>query len=160
MIMKIQIANFGCIILVFLVSCSSSKTLPITVDKVTQKVQSKDFTISVDFANPLRGRQISLTSEYDLKIKNDSVFAYLPYYGVAYVAPYGTSDGGIKFSEPAKEYSIVPNKRNNGWDIRFKINSKEYQYDFFVSIFNNGSSSFIVNSNQRDAISFSGEIKL
>ena len=158
--MKTLITDFGFIILVFLVSCSSSKTLPATVDKVTQKVQSKDFTISVDFANPLRGNQISLTPEYNLRIKNDSVFAYLPYYGVAYTAPYGTSDGGIKFSEPAKEYNIVPNKKNNGWDIQFKINTNEYQYDFFASIFNNGSTSITVNSSQRDAISFSGEIKL
>ncbi|MHB9143195.1 MAG: DUF4251 domain-containing protein, partial [Paludibacter sp.] len=83
----------------------------------------------------------------------------LPYYGVAFVAPYGISDGGIKFSEPAIEYSIIPNKKNNGWDIRFKITTKEYQYQFFVNIFNNGRSSFTVSSNQRDAISFTGELK-
>ncbi|MDD5185708.1 MAG: DUF4251 domain-containing protein [Paludibacter sp.] len=157
--MKTQIIHFGLAALLFLVSCSSSKTLPATIDKVTQKVQSKDYVITVNYANPLRGRQIYLTSDYDLKIKNDSAFAYLPYYGVAFVAPYGISDGGIKFSEPAKEYSIIPNKKNNGWDIRFKITTREYQYQFFVNIFNNGRSSFTVSSNQRDAISFTGELK-
>ena len=102
--MKTLFIHFGLAALLFLVSCSSSKTLPATVDKVTQKVQSKDFVITVNYANPLRGQQIYLTSDYDLRIKNDSAFAYLPYYGVAYVAPYGISEGGIKFSEPVNDY--------------------------------------------------------
>ncbi len=158
--MKTSFVNIALFVILFLVSCLSTKSLTETVQQVTQKVQSKDFTISVNYANPFRGRQIPLTSEYDLRIKNDSAFAYLPYFGVAYVAPYGTSEGGIKFSEPIKEYSMTPNKRNNGWDIRFKINTPQYQYEFFVSIFNNGSSTFSVNSYQRDQISFSGEVKL
>jgi len=94
-----------------------------------------------------------------LRIKNDSAFAYLPYFGVAYSAPYGSSEGGIKFAEPMNDYVITPNKKSNGWDIRFKIRSKEDVYEIFMNIFNNGSALFSVTSQKRDMISFSGEIK-
>lgn len=30
-----------------------------------------------------------MTTNYTLEIRNDSVFSYLPYFGVAYNAPYG-----------------------------------------------------------------------
>lgn len=33
---------------------------------------------------PMRGNSRTLTSSYSLKIKNDSVFSNLPYFGVAY----------------------------------------------------------------------------
>jgi len=140
-------------------ACSSTKTATESIGEVTRKVESKDVTVTVHYANPLRMKQVILTSEYDLRIKNDSAFAYLPYFGVAYSAPYGSSEGGIKFAEPMNDYVITPNKKSNGWDIRFKIRSKEDVYEIFMNIFNNGSALFSVTSQKRDMISFSGEIK-
>jgi hypothetical protein len=145
--------------LFLMAACSSTKTATETIGEVTRKVESKDITVSVHYANPLRMKQLVLTSEYDLRIKNDSAFAYLPYFGVAYSAPYGSSEGGIKFAESMDNYAITPNKKSNGWDIRFKIRSKEDVYEIFMNIFNNGSTSFSVTSQKRDMISFSGEIK-
>jgi len=140
-------------------ACSSTKTATETIGEVTRKVESKDVTVTVHYANPLRMKQVVLTSEYDLRIINDSAFAYLPYFGVAYSAPYGSSEGGIKFAEPMTDYAIASNKKSNGWDIHFKIRSKEDVYEIFMNIFNNGSALFSVTSQKRDMISFSGEIK-
>lgn len=142
-----------------LVSCTSSKTLPETMEKVTRQVEAKDYTITARYANPFRGRQIYLTSEYDLRVKNDSAFAFLPYFGVAHVAPYNPSEGGIKFAQKMDNYSAVPNKKKNGWDIRFDVTDKEYNYTIHITLFNNGSASFSVNSYQRDVINFHGELK-
>ena len=140
-------------------ACSSTKTATETIGEVTRKVESKDVTVTVHYANPLRMKQVVLTSEYDLRIINDSAFAYLPYFGVAYSAPYGSSEGGIKFAEPMTDYAIASNKKSNGWDIHFKIRSKEDVYEIFMNIFNNGSALFSVTSQKRDMISFSGEVK-
>jgi len=123
--MKTQIKATAFMMFVFFVSCSSLKTTSQFIHEVTQKVQTKDFTIVVNYANPMRWRQIYLNSEYELRIRNDSAFAYLPFFGVAYSVPYGGGEGGIKFTEPMKNYSIVPNKKKDGWDIRFKVNGKE-----------------------------------
>jgi hypothetical protein len=147
------------VLVLFLTACSSTKTTTETISAITRKVESKDITVTVHYVNPLRMKQVVLTSEYDLRIKNDSAFAYLPYFGVAYSASYGSSEGGIKFAEPMNDYIITPNKKSNGWDIRFKISSKEDVYEIFMNVFNNGSTSFSVTSQKRDMISFGGEIK-
>jgi len=147
------------VMLFLMAACSTTKTATETIGEVTRKVESKDITVTVHYTNPLRMKQVMLTSEYDLRIKNDSAFAYLPYFGVAYSAPYGSSEGGIKFAETVNDYVITPNKKLNGWDIRFKIRSKEDVYEIFMNIFNNGSASFSVTSQKRDMISFSGEVK-
>ena len=127
---------------------------------IEQMVNKKDFTVSVNYANPTRGSQIYLTSEYTLKIKNDSAFAYLPYYGVAYVAPYNSSEGGIKFSELMYDYKITPNKKNDGWKIRFKVKSVMSEVNVYMDIFENGNCSMNINSYDKESIHFSGEIKL
>ena len=157
--MKTQLMYSTFVLVLFMTACSSTKTTSETISAITRKVESKDITVTVHYANPLRMKQIILTSEYDLRLKNDSAFAYLPYFGVAYSAPYGSSEGGIKFAEPMNDYAITPNKKSNGWDIRFKIRSKEDVYEIFMNIFNNGSALFSVTSQKRDMISFSGEVK-
>jgi len=157
--MKTHLIQAVFIVLIFMTSCSFLKTRPESIQELTQKVQSKDFTVSVNTANPLRMRQFYLTSEYDLQLKNDSAFAFLPYFGVAYSAPYGGGDGGIKFAEPMINYSVKSNKKSNGWNIYFKINANDCVYEFYMNIYNNGSSMFTVNSFNRDAITFNGEIK-
>lgn len=150
---------YSTFVLVFLTACSSAKTTPETISEITRKVESKDYTVTVHYANPLRMKSVVLTSEYDLRISSDSAFAYLPYFGVAHAAPYDSSEGGIKFAEPMAGYTITPNKKSNGWDIQFKVRSKEYVYDIFMNIFNNGNATFTVSSQQRDMITFSGEVK-
>ncbi|NDV45545.1 DUF4251 domain-containing protein [Paludibacter sp. 221] len=152
-------ASLSVFVLLATVACSSVKTNLERLNEVTQKINAKDYTIGVNYANPMRGKQIYLNFDYDLRIKNDSAFAYLPYYGVVSRAPYGGGKGGIKFAEPMKEYSIAPNKKNDGWDIRFKVDTPDYNYDIMMNVFNDGSSLIKVNSFQRDPISFSGAIK-
>jgi len=157
--MKTQLIYATLIMLFFMTSCSTSKTAPETIAEITQKVESKDFTIQVNYANPFRMRSVNLTSEYDLRIKNDSAFAFLPYYGVAHMAPYNSNEGGIKFAEPMTNCSITPNKKSDGWEIHFKVKTKESVYELIMNVFNNGSASLIVKSPERDMITFQGEVK-
>lgn len=156
--MKPQTLVIASVVLLYLSACASTKTTSETIQQTTQKIENKDFTIKVNYAVPLRMRQIVLTSDYDIRVKNDSAFAYLPYYGVARVAPMNPAEGGIKFEEKMIDYLILPNKKNDGWEISFKVNTRLIQYQVYMNIYNNGSSSVNVNSHERDAISFHGEI--
>lgn len=158
--MKAHLIYPASLLLFFVAACSSSKTTPKAINEITQKVESKDFTVEMNYANPLRGKHIYLTSGYDLRIKNDSAFAYLPYYGVAYMAPYNSSDGGIKFAEPMSDYVMIPHKKADGWDIRFKVKSLSGIYKLALNIFNNGNATLSVESYQRDMITFDGALKM
>ncbi len=156
--MKARIFYSVLVVLLYLSSCSTTKNTIETVQQITQKVESKDFTIKVNYALPMRMKQIALTSGYDLKIKNDSAFAFLPYYGVAHVAPMNPSEGGIKFNEKLTDYNIRQNKKKDGWEINFKVINNEHHYQIYLNIFNTGSSTITINSYERDAITFYGNI--
>jgi len=144
---------------VFLFSCTTQQQLAETAQKVTAKVERGDFVLKFDYAMPLRMQPVNLTSEYTLKLKGDSAVAFLPYYGVAHTAPMNSSEGGIKFSEPVKDFSIRKNKRNDGWLIDFKVNTTEYHYQLHLVVYTNGKADLQVVSAERDAISFTGEME-
>ncbi len=157
--MKNYKINFMLIGILLLASCSTSKVTTESIQALNKKIESKNYTIGVQYAYPLRGKQIYLNANYELKIKNDSAFAFLPYFGVAYTAPYSSTEGGIKFSEPMMDYKAQINQKKKCWEVSFKVNTTFYNYNFDMNIFDNGKVSFTVISNQRDPISFSGEIK-
>ncbi len=150
---------------IILISCASQNQVKSDKDlalirQINEKVQSQNIRILTDHANPMRGKSIYLTSEYDLIIRNDSAISYLPYFGQAYSAPYGGGESGIKFATRMKDYVATPSKKDGEWNLRFKIDTPDYNYDFRVDIYSNGSSSIYVNSSQRQSISFTGEMEL
>lgn len=158
-----RLSSLGSILLFALLipACSSSKTLSPEdqekVQKIGLQIDKKDFTIQVSQAQPMRGRTLNLSYGYDLKISNDSAYAYLPYFGVAQTSPYSSNDGGIKFESPMEEYTATAIK--DGWNIKFKVNTMNYNYQFFVNVYNNGNASVNVTSYQRDPIMFQGNLK-
>jgi hypothetical protein len=157
--MKTQ-ANYTILILLFfMISCSSSKTTPDSIRKISQKIESKNYVVSMSNAYPMRMQPVFLSSGYQMTLKNDSAFTYLPYYGVLHSAPMDNREGGIKFAEPLNDYSIKSNKKSNGWDIHFKIYAKEFTYDVSMKVFDNGNASVTFGAYQFDPISFSGEIR-
>lgn len=147
--------------LFFITSCSVLKTAPETIKEVTLKIEARDFTILTNYALPFRMQPVNLTSEYSLTIKNDSAFAFLPYFGVAHVSPYNSSEAGIKFSEKMYDFKIKSNKKSTGWEITFKVKSKSMtEYQVYLNVFENGSASFNVDCYEKDMISFNGNLKL
>ena len=107
---------------------------------VEKLVTSGKYKINVNRALPARGRSVTLTSPYSVEIRNDSVISYLPYYGRAYSIPYGGGEG-LNFKAPLTDY-------------------KEDKFDFSIDVFSNGSSTIFVNMQNRQSISFQGELDM
>ncbi len=126
-------------------------------EKIKELIKSGSFVFIANQALPMGGGAIQLTSPYDLKIKGDSAFAYLPYYGVAYRADYGSSEGGIKFSEPVKDYKIAYRKSSH--EITFKVNNPKDNYSLQLIISDSGSGTLGVTSIYRQFISFYGKVE-
>lgn len=145
---------------IMLSSCSISKTTPETISKVKSNVTTQNFKINIDKAIPMRMRPVNLTSSYDFKLKGDSAFAYLPYYGVAHSAPFGSSEGGIRFAEPVTDYNYSSNSKKRNHNFTFKVKSGSNNYQVNIEIFENGSSTVNINSFDRDAITFYGNMEL
>jgi hypothetical protein len=73
-----------------------------------------------NIANTMNGSSVALTSSYDLTLSNDTLTAFLPYYGVAYTAPpMSSTEGGVKFTTTKFDYKVTE-KKNGNIEIFFK----------------------------------------
>lgn len=147
------------ILSLFFYQCSSSKkSVSLNADDVKNMVNNKDFIFVAERVNPLRGRSRSLTSEYDVTVKKDSLVSYLPYFGRAYQAPLNPSEGGIQFTFTNFSYDVNPAK-NNSWNVVIKPKDYQEVQQFSFSIFDNGSATLNVTNTNKDPISFYGHVK-
>ena len=127
-------------------------------EAVKKIIASENYKIDVQTALPMRGRSIPLTSPYSLEIRNDSVISYLPYFGRAYSIPYGGGDG-LNFRAPLKECSMEMDKKGNAV-IEFIARNPEDRFEFRAKVYSNGSASIDVNMQNRQSISFQGELEM
>ncbi len=125
--------------------------------KTRQMVDAKDFTFTAQSANPLRGGTINLTAEYDLKIKRDSLIAYLPFYGRAYVAPIDPMEGGIKFTSTNFSYASAAKK--SGYEIVIKPADTKDVKQMVLSISSDGYGTLQIINQDRDPITFYGYVE-
>jgi len=127
------------------------------IAEIKAVVESKNFVFEARTANPMKGGSRTLTSAYDVTLKNDSVFCYLPYFGVAYTANIGSSDGPLTFDQPVKTYDMETDK--NGYVVEVKTTNKNDAIEFIFHISETGSTSLSVNSTNRQSISYFGDIQ-
>ena len=131
-------------------------------DEIAQQareiIDSNHYKIDVDRMLPMNGNSRTLTSSYSLEIRNDSVISYLPYFGQAYSIPYGGGKGLI-FDEALSEYTAKYHKKGKV-EIKFTVRTDEDRYTYRITIFPNASASISVNSNNRQPISYQGEMIL
>jgi len=120
-------------------------------------VESKRFVFEAQSMSPLKASMRTLTPGYTLKVSPDTVVADLPYAGRAYQAPYGGSDGGIKFEATNFEYTTKEKKK--GWTINIKTKGVSGNPKVIVDVFDNGNARVVVYSTDRESITFNGIVK-
>jgi hypothetical protein len=124
---------------------------------VKEMVESKRYVFEAQSMSPLKGSMRTLTPGYTLKVSPDTVVADLPYAGRAYQAPYGGTDGGIKFEATNFEYATKEKKK--GWTINIKTSGISGSPKVIIDVFDNGNARVVVYSTDRESITFNGIIK-
>jgi hypothetical protein len=157
-----QIFLFVLISMIF-ISCATQKEKDLRISMVDSLIKNNDFKFVAQQANPLRGGLISqrltqLDGSYYLKISKDSINCYLPYFGVAQTAPYGSTDNGIQFISTVFTYDKA-SKEKGSYQITIIPKNTEKANRLFLSISESGMATLNVNSNYRDPISFTGNIE-
>lgn len=127
------------------------------VARVNELINSKNYVFKAQTALPMRGRSFPLTSEYDIRVSKDSLIVWLPYFGRAYTAPIDPTQGGIQFTSTNFEYKATK-KNRGGWEVFIKPNDAKGGEQFNLSIGAAGFGSLQVTSNNRQSISFTGQI--
>ncbi len=125
---------------------------------VKQEIASQSYKINISTALPMQGRNIPLTSPYFLEIKNDTVISHLPYFGRAYRIPYDGGDG-LDFKAQLKDYTVDTDKKGN-IQIKFSTRTIEDLFEYRIKIYDNGSSNIDVSMQNRQGISFIGDMEL
>lgn len=118
---------------------------------------NKSFVFKAQSAWPLQGTVVQLTPGYDMKLLQDSINTYLPYYGRAYTAGY-TAEGGINFTSKKFDYKLKERPKG-GWEITIKPSDARDISELTYSVSANGYATLQVLSNNRQTISFYGVIE-
>lgn len=162
MMNKIALLLSTVLMTVLLMACGTSNGLTKAEREaaVTRQVQegldTRHYTIAVDWMKPLGGMARHVSSNYELRVNGDEVDSYLPYVGEAYRLPYGGGKG-LNFKGKIENYSINYLTSNRS-HIEFTANSGEDTYHFRIDVFNNGKSIIDIIAQEHDAISFDGEM--
>ena len=119
---------------------------------------SKSFIFKAQSAWPLQGTVVQLTPGFDMKLLNDSINTYLPYFGRSYQASYGSANNGINFTSTKFEYKLKE-KEKGGWELVIKPSDAKDISQLIYSISKNGYATLQVTSLNRQAISYYGIIE-
>ena len=124
---------------------------------IKKQIEERHYTINVNRVLPMNGRSRELTASYSLTISGDTIKSHLPYFGQAYSIPYGGGQGLI-FDAPITVYSENFDAKGTA-NISIQTRSEDDNYIYQVQIFNNGSTTIHVTPNNRQAISFHGNMR-
>ncbi len=155
--------NFVTLLLAILLSaCGSTNGLTkaereaLVTRQVQECLDTRHYTIAVDWMKPLGGFPRQVSSNYDLTVNGDEIDCYLPYIGEAYHLPYGGGKG-LSFKGKIENYSINYPTSNRS-HIEFTVVNDEDSYLYRIDVFNNGKAYIEITARDRDAISFDGEM--
>ena len=159
---KTTFSSLFVLVMVLLSSCGSTNSLTkaereaAMAQQVQDALDARHYTIAVDWMKPLGGVPRQVNSDYELKVNGEELDCYLPYIGRAYRLPYGGGKG-LNFKAQIQNYSIQQLTSNRS-QIEFTVRNDEDVYRFRIDVFDNGKSIIDIMAQDRDAISFDGEM--
>ncbi|MBA4196674.1 MAG: hypothetical protein C0459_03875 [Chitinophaga sp.] len=110
---------------------------------------------------PQSGSSRMIDSYYDLKITKDKIICSLPYFGRAYSVNIGSTTGPLDFTATDFSYDAKPTKKGNATEIKI-VPAKTANTDvntMILTVFDNGNATLQVTFNNRQAISYNGNVK-
>ena len=123
--------------------------------EVKEALEKRQFIFKAQTAFAMGGQSRQLTPGYDLTISGDSLTTYLPYFGRAYAAPM-PGEGAIRLQLTGFDYKAK--QKRKGWEILIDPENGTDVTELVMRVFDNGRATLMVNSNNRQSISFNGYI--
>lgn len=130
-----------------------------TAQMVNDSIANRTFKIDVTYVNPNRMPARNLEYGYYIHVFKDSIDAYIPFFGVAYRAEYGTADEGLKYKGPISKYEVLRVKKDmQQVNVLVKKQFDEILYQ--IDLFENGKATIFVRSFNREGIHYNGEMNI
>ncbi|NLO71862.1 MAG: DUF4251 domain-containing protein, partial [Porphyromonadaceae bacterium] len=126
---------------------------------LNEKIESGKFIFEANYVIPMGNFQPRhLTSSYDVKVTQDTIYSHLAYFGVAYEAPWNPAESPLVFKSLNFSYNVVPGKKRGSWMVEIRMNDLCRQIRYLFTIWENGKADLAVWDTSRQAITFRGEI--
>lgn len=126
---------------------------------VDDSLENRSFKIDMNYMIPNSMPSRNLEYGYYIRVNNDSIDAYIPFFGVAYRAEYGTDDGGLSYKGPMASYQVSQVRKDlRQVNIIVKKHFDEILYQ--IDVFTNGRVSIFVRSLNREGIQYNGEMTI
>lgn len=154
--------NIFCLALIISAQATYAQTVKKDKDAakeaaIKKMIESKSYVFSAQSATPLRGGNIQLSYGYNLRVNQDTIVAYLPYFGRAFVAPMDPMDNGIEFTSTKFVYKTTIKK--NGYEVTIlPVDTKDVK-QMFLDVSSSGYASLRIINLNRDAINFDGYLE-
>ena len=126
---------------------------------VTEAVEKRQWRIDVNSMHTMRYGSKTVSLDFFLELRNDTLRSYLPYLGQAHRAPMGLPEQGLNFETQVLQYQQNKQKEHL-YEIEIKVRTQQDAYNYWVEIFDSGEANIRVRSNDRDPISFDGNMNV
>ena len=127
---------------------------------VAGSIATKRWHIDITTMNSMRYGSRTVTPDFYLELRGDTLRSYLPYLGRAFQSPTMSPSIGLNFEEPVKQYKESRPKSNKYTQIDIDVKTREDSFHFVIEIFDSGQANIRVRSINRDPISFDGTMDI
>lgn len=126
-------------------------------NQLKSQIDARKFRFHALSATSMKGMTRQLTSDYFLKLNNDSLSVELPYYGRSFTTNYPPTDLSTEFKTTQFSYKSDTSKKG-GWDITIVPKNQSNASKISLSITTSGYCTVQITSNSREPISYYGTI--
>lgn len=121
-------------------------------------IDMKRWHIDITTMNTMRYGSRTVTPDFFLELRGDTLRSYLPYLGQAQVSQFSPSIG-LNFEEPVRQYmESRPKSKYTQLDI--DVRTREDSYHYVIDIYDSGEATIRVRSQYRDPVSFDGTMEI
>jgi hypothetical protein len=126
-------------------------------EQIKAVIRSKNFVFKAQTVIPKNERTKTLTTDFGIEVKNDSVYSYMPYFGNIYSRDYSSfKDSPMGFMQPVDDYSTERTK--SGYIVRIKVKNGHDVINLTFHISKTGNASLSASSINRQSITYTGII--
>lgn len=121
-------------------------------------IVDKRWHIDITSMNTMRYGSRTVSTDFFLELRGDTLRSYLPYLGQAQVSPSLSPTMGMNFEERVRQYQ-ESRPKGKYTQIDIDVKTKEDTYHYVINIYDSGDAYIRVRSLNRDPISFDGTLE-
>lgn len=125
--------------------------------QVKEALKNRQFSVAVRMMTPLRGTTRQLEYGYGITLSGDTLHSYLPFFGRARNIPFNGGKG-LNFDAVVKKCTVERTGKEKT-TVTMTVFNGEESFVYTLDVFDNAQASLSVLAQERDQISYSGEME-